>query len=166
MAVTTEKSTQATNQEANNAHLETREVQGRLRIAYFDFTQGAAAGDATSTVDLIYIPAGRVRVMSKMCWVTCSAFGASRVLDVGHTGYTDEGGTAVTADPDMMADGLDVSAAADIQMGLTTSTGVAAATGMTHLFTSRDRTLIQAVVAGGTIPAAATLNGFLVYVND
>ena len=163
MAVTTEQSTQVTNQNAANAHLEPNEIQGRLRVAFFDFTQGAAAGDANSTMDLIHLPAGRVRVMSKLSYITSSAFGASRVLDIGYTAHTDQGGTAVTADPDAIADGLDVSAAADLQMGDSTTTGVAATT---LLLNGQDRVLIQSIVTGGTIPAAATLNGFLVYVND
>jgi len=163
MAVTTEASTQATNQAANNAHLEPNEISGRLRVAHFEFTQGSAAGDANSTVDMIYLPAGRVRVMSKLSYVTCSAFGSSRVLDVGYTAHTDQAGTAVSADADAMADGLDVSSAADLQMGLSTSSGVAA---MSLLLNSRDRVLIQGICTGGTLPAAATLAGFITWVND
>lgn len=163
MAVTAEKSTQVTNQEAANAHLEPNEASGRLRIGYFDFTQGAAAGDANSTVDLAYMPAGRVRVISKLSFITCSAFGSARTLNIGYTAHTDQAGDSVNADEDAVADGLDVSAAADLQMGLSTAAGVAATT---LLLNGRDRVLLQAKCLGGTLPAAATLNGFFVYVND
>lgn len=162
MATTAQVSTQATSQVAANAHLEPNETSGRLRIAYYDFTQ-SGAGDAGSTVDLHYLPAGRIRIMSKLSYITCSAFGAARTLDIGYTAYTDQAGASVAADADALADGLDVSAAADLQCGLSTAAGVAATTLLTN---GRDRVKLQAVVAGGTIPDAATLNGFFIYVND
>lgn len=165
MAVTAEKSDQVTNMEASPpVRLNTNELGGRLRIARFSFTQGAAAGDATSTMDLIKLPVGKtVTVLKSMSRIVCSAFGAARVLDIGHTGYTNLDGTVVAAAADVLMDGQDVSAAALVRMGLGTNAFTA---DDSFTFNARSKPVIQAVVAGGTIPAAATINGYIVYVED
>lgn len=166
MAVTTEKSTQVTNMEASPpVHLKPSDLRGRVRVARFQFTQGAAAGDATSTADLVKIQGGSqgLTILKSMSRVVCSAFGASRVLDIGHTGYTNQDGTAVAADADILLDGADVSAIANLPLGVGTN-----ALGTDDAFDvdSVGEVTIQAVVAGGTIPAGATLNGEIFYVND
>lgn len=164
MAVTAEKSIQVTNMEANPpVKLETNERHGRTRIAYFSHTQGAAAGDIGSTVDLCKLPAGKVRVLKTESYIVCSTFGAARVLDIGHTGYTQPDGTVVAASADTIADGIDVSAAASKQMGAGTN---ALGTDPTVVYESKAGLTIQAVVAGGTWPVAATLKGYIEYVLD
>jgi len=165
MAVTTEKSTQVTQMEATPpTKLDATELVGKLRIARFDFTQGSAAGDATSTMDLVKIPPGKtVRIFKSMSRIIVSAFGAARLLDIGHTGYTNLDGTAVAAAADVFMDGQDVSAAALIRCGLGTNAFTAEDA---FAINAKEAVVIQAVVAGGTIPAAATINGYLVYVED
>ena len=165
MAVTTEKSDQVTNQDALPVvKLNTNELGGRIRIARFSFTQGAAAGDATSTQDLIKLPPGKtVTILKSMSRIVCSAFGASRLLDIGHTGFTNNDGTAVAAAADVLMDGQDVSAAALIKMGLGTNAFTA---DDAFTYDARQAITIQAVVAGGTIPAGATINGYIAYVED
>ncbi len=164
MALTAEKSTQITNMEAiPPVNLQTNERHGRLRLAYFSFTQGAAAGDANSTADLVKLPAGRVRVLKTVSELICSAFGAARVLDIGHTGYTQMDGTVVAASADTILDGADVSAAVKVIMGAGTN---ALTTDPSVVYESKLGLTVQAIVAGGTIPVAATLKGFIVYVLD
>lgn len=165
MAVTTEKSTQVTNMEAlPPVRLNTNELGGRIRIARFTFTQGAAAGDATSTMDLTKLPVGKtVTVLKSASRIVVSAFGASRTLDIGHTGYTNLDGTVVAAAADVLMDGQDVSAAALIKMGLGTNAFTA---DDSFTFNARTAPVIQAVVAGGTIPVGATINGWIAYVED
>jgi hypothetical protein len=127
---------------------------GELRAYAFDFTQ-SGAGDANSTVDLVRLPPGRYRLVPNMSRITGSAFGASRVLDVGHTGWTKPDGTAVAADAEaIVADG-DVSSAATL-IGKNTYVVVEAKAAVT----------IQAKVAGGTIPDGATLNGFITVIRS
>lgn len=165
MAVTTEKSDQVTNLEAlPPVRLNTDELAGRLRIARFSFTQGAAAGDANSTVDLVKMPVGKtVTILKNLSRIACSAFGASRVIDIGHQGFTNLDGTVVAAAIDVLLDAGDVSAIADLAMGAGTN-----ALTVTNTFTINSQTaaLIQAIVTGGTIPAGATLTGYIVYVED
>lgn len=165
MAVTAEKSNQVTNEEAKPpVRLRTDELGGRLRIARFTFTQGASAGDANSTADLIKLPIGKsVTVLKSMSRIVCSAFGAARVLDIGHTGYTNLDGTVVAAAADVLMDGQDVSAAALVRMGLGTN---AFTVDDAFIFNARTKPVIQAKVLGGTIPVGATINGYIVYVED
>ena len=165
MAVTTEKSDQVTNLEAlPPVRLNTDELAGRLRIARFSFTQGAAAGDATSTIDLVKMPVGKtVTILKNLSRIVCSAFGAARTLDIGHQGFTNLDGTVVAAAVDVLLDAGDVSAIAELLLGVGTN-----ALTVNNVFTINSQTaaLIQAVVAGGTIPAGATLAGYIVYVED
>ena len=151
MAVTTEASTQAGYQaDPSTGKIEPTD-SGALRLARFDFTQGAAAGDATSTVDLVRLPAGKVRIMGPLSRLAFSALGASRVIDVGHTGYTEPDGDAITADEDAFAAAI-----------AATSAGASALTGEI-LVESRDGFLVQAKVEAGTLPAAATMSGYIAY---
>jgi hypothetical protein len=141
MAVTNELSTQAAIAADPSVGRITPTDSGFVRIARFSFTQGAAPGDATSTADLVVMPAGRVRVLGALSEIRFSAFGSSRTLDVGHPAAIDLAGDTITADPDAFLDGADVSAA-----------GRAALTGEV-LVETRAGFTVRATVAGGTIPA-------------
>lgn len=113
----------------------------------FDFTQ-VAAGDAGSTMDLIYVPAGTQRLYGiALFW---SAFGSSRVLDLGHTAYVGLDGVTVAADLVKFFENKDVSALGRDFFFVDSLK-----------FQSRDGVLLQANVAGGTIPDAAKLTGFI-----
>lgn len=160
MSTTAQKSTQLTNPDTlPEVKNYVYDVGGKIRIRYFDFTQ-SGAGDANSTVDLVAIEAGRVRILPALSRIKYSAFGASRTLDIGHTGYTKHDGTAVSAAADKIVDGLDVSSAGNAALGSGTNAVPEFA------FETKDGTTIQAKVAGGTIPDAATLSGWIAYVTD
>ena len=160
MAVTTQKSTQVTNMDATPPTImDTTSLHGRMRVAYFLHTQDGA-GDATSTVDLVKLPAGKGRILVRSSFLAASAFGSSRTLDIGYVAHTDTNGDAVAVDVDAVLDGLDVSGATNAMLGTGT------ATVDTYLYDSNAPLTIQAVVAGGTIPTAATLEGYIVYVLD
>lgn len=161
MAVTAEKSTQIANVEAVPAvHMHPDDLHGKMKIIRFNFTQGAAAGDATSTQQLVKLPPGRWRVMLALSRIAHSAFGAARTLDLGWQAYTDKDGVAVAADPNGLDDGVDVSAAGNYNPGGTIGGDE------TKLFESSDGVTIEAQCNDGTIPAAATLDGYLVAVAD
>lgn len=163
MAVTAQKSTQVTSMTATPpVRLGTSEHHGVVRVAYFSCTQ-SGAGDAASTLDLVRIPAGKVRILKMSSKLICSAWGAARTLNVGHTGYTKPDNSAQAASAACIADTIDVSAAASKELG--TGTG-GLGTDPTLLIESTSGALIQAVVAGGTIPDGATLNGYVSYVMD
>ncbi|MBF0284886.1 MAG: hypothetical protein HQL51_10560 [Magnetococcales bacterium] len=161
MAVTNESSTQIANIEAiPPVYLETNENHGRLRVAFFDFTQGDAAGDATSTARLCKLPGGKVRILLPLSYVHHSALGAARTIDLGHEAYVQPDGTAVAADPDDLDADVDGSAAGAYVPAGTLGTHE------TKIFESRDGVILTAQVNDATLPAAATLSGFFVYVQD
>lgn len=136
------------------------EWSGKLRIAHFTLTQ-TVAGDATSVQSLVKLPAGRVRILLDKSVIANSAFGTSRVLDIGYAAYTAKDGTETVADPDAFKNDLDVASAA-----AAASLAQAAGADPTVLFETRDGLVIQSTVSGGTIPANATLKGYIVYVKE
>nr|VFK58894.1 MAG: hypothetical protein BECKUNK1418G_GA0071005_100538 [Candidatus Kentron sp. UNK]VFK68617.1 MAG: hypothetical protein BECKUNK1418H_GA0071006_100438 [Candidatus Kentron sp. UNK] len=162
MATTQQKSIQIANgDKVPPVFNHTTEENGRVRASVFEFTQDGA-GDAGSTVALIRLPAGRVRILSHLSVIRCSAFGAGATLDVGYAAHENFKGDAVPADPDAIADGIDVSAAAQLSLG-GIGAGVA---GPSVLAPSRDRVIILATCQGAAIPDGATLTGVICYVND
>jgi len=161
MAVTTQYSTEY-NQAwvANTGNLETNVQRGRVRVAYFTATQDGA-GDATSSVALCKLPAGKVRLLASQSkayvnWTTSSA-----TLDLGWDAYVAPDGTAVTADPNGIDDGLGVDTA-----GYQTFGNVLTATGGTKLFESKNGVVIRATSQDTAIADGDDLVGFLLYVVD
>jgi len=154
MAIVNEVSTQlALTQATPKEFIDTSEW-GVTSKRYFDHTR-AAVGDANSTVDLIDVPAGRVRIVMPDFVIANSAFGAARTMEVGHTGYTDKDGTVVAADDDAFDTAVDVSAAA------TTKLDTAVGADPTMYFNTRSGFTIQVKIENGTSPAAATLKGYV-----
>ena len=161
MAVTNESSTEylkATDPRTNGL-MAPEVTPQKIKYARFNFTQGVAAGDIGSTADLVRLPAGRIVVFPKASLIQWSAFGAARTLDVGYASYTDEDGTTVVAAAAVWDDDVDVTAAGVAALG----SDLAAATGGAYDFKSDNGVKILATVAGGTIPAGATLKGYVAY---
>lgn len=155
MAVTTQKSDQITALTTYPiVNAEQADVGGKVRTRRFTHTQ-SGAGDATSTVELVQLPAGRVRVLLDQSVIANSAFGASRVLDIGYAAYTDFSGTTVAASANGIKNDLDVSAAA------TNTMAGAAGAEPTLAFNSKTGVTLYCTVAGGTIPDGATLKGYV-----
>ena len=160
MAITTQKSTEYTNATATPVTLNEANVyHGRVRIAHFTHDQDGA-GDATSSVALCSLPAGKVKVLlsssnAYVNWTTVSA-----TLDLGWDAYTNISGTAVAADPDGLLDGLDVDAVGYQNFGADQ-----VATGGTYTFETQGGVVIRA-----TSPTAMVdgddLVGYLLYVVD
>jgi hypothetical protein len=159
-AVTEESSTQYANQVASPPMKNPcYDEYAKKRLFYFCFTQGDAAGDAGSLADLVKLPAGRFRLLKTDSVLVCSAFGAGRTLDIGYSAHTRTDGSAVEASTDAILDGADVSAAAKIICGAGNN---ALGTDPTILIDSREGVTIQAKVNVDTIPAGATLKGYIV----
>ena len=125
----------------------------RILCSGIDFAQGAAAGDATSQQRLVKLPAGALKIIG--IYLANSAFGASRTLDVGYEAYEAlSDGSAVAASTQAFWAALDVSAA-----------------GGRHLWfnvplDNRSGLTITSAVAGGTIPAAATIKGYVLHIGE
>lgn len=159
MAVEAYKSAEVTKQTSiPRVMLSTDEI-GIIHYQKFTFTQTPNAGDIGSTADLVIMPAGRFRILPHLSRIAWSAFGASRTLNVGHTGYTKSDGTVVAAVPAALLSGEDVSAAGGKTFTQNLDDGV-------FIEDALGVVLIQAIVAGGTIPLNATLKGHLAYVRD
>tara|TARA_A100000172_G_C3042386_1_gene111003 strand:- start:977 stop:1468 length:492 start_codon:yes stop_codon:yes gene_type:complete len=163
MAVTTQKTTEYTNQTASPVTLNpTTSYHGRIRVASFVHDQ-SGVGDAGSTVSLIRLPAGTVKVLlhSSVMYVNWTA--SSQTLDLGWEAYTDAAGDAVAADPDGLVDGLDVDTAGYFAMSGALATVKAA--GGTYTFTSRDGVVIAAK-AIGALADGDDIAGYIQYVVD
>jgi hypothetical protein len=132
----------------------------------FNFVQGAGVGDSPSTADLVYLQRGRYVILPKMSFIQWSAFGASRVLDIGITAHTNEAGAAVAANLVRFDDDVDISAAGSAAMG--SDMVIADAAGISLNIggvTNTDGAIIRATVTGGAgIPAAAVLRGYVALV--
>jgi len=151
MAITTESSLEHADQTANPVvKLGNDELQGKVVIAHFDFTQGVAIGDDGSFINFINLPGGKIRIL-KFEFAT-SAFGTARVLKIGNTAALAlDGKTAIAADDDAFAVALDLSSAVDISDLSDT------------VIETFDGFTVQGTVTGDTIPAGATLKGYIAY---
>jgi len=159
MAVTNQKSNEVTDLDASPVVLpDTSKRHGRVRINRFTFTQ-SGVGDAGSDVVLARLPA-HSRVIGHVSKLYFSAFGAARTLDVGYKAYTEVDGDAVVASTNFFATAVDVSGAGSLVFD---EAGTAAAQQGQKFDGPVD---LVATVAGGTIPAAATLSGWVFYVVD
>lgn len=152
MAVTDTKSTQL-----DSERKDVRDDHAKTRSQYFEVTQGAAAGDAGSTVQLCDLPAGPVRILPYGSIIQYSALGASRTLDVGFKQYNKGVGLEQAEEEDALIDGLDVSSA-----------GLAAfnAAVLKHDVYSTSGIRVFGTIKGGTIPAGATISGIVQYVYE
>ena len=121
----------------------------KVRLACFDFNQGDAAGSAGSTADLVVLP-GACRILPAMSRITTSALGAT--LNVGLRAYKDSEGVAVAEDEDAIGAALATSTATSVAMG--------------EGYIDVDSQGSVTVFAKGTLPAKATLKGYIAYLAD
>ena len=168
MAVTQEKSSQIANLEAQPpVGIPTTDWKGVKRIMRFTHTQ-SVQGDAGSTVDLVKLPAGNIRVLLSECFMHHSDFGTGQSLNIGWTAYTEPDGAAKAADADAFVVGLDVAAPASA--GFWSASPQGAGSGVTldqtFLIQSKAGVTVQATVLGNPIPLNATLIGYITYVQD
>jgi hypothetical protein len=132
---------------------------GRLRVAYFKHTQ-SGVGDANSTVELVKLPQGSVRVLGALSKIYFSAFGAARTLDLGFAEYQDLDGVDVAADEDFFASAVDVSAAGSAAFDEAGSAARA------PVLQSQSGVTVMAKCEAATWPDGAVIEGYVVYVVD
>lgn len=162
MAVTSQSSVQHTALLADASTLYPTELYGKTQIAFFTHDQ-SGAGDATSSVALCKLPAGRVRVLLPSSVVWCNWTTASATLDLGWDAYVAlSDGAAVAADVDGLIDGLNVDAAGYFRF----DSGIAAnrLTGGTYLFESRAGVVIRASSTDTAIVSGDDLAGYLMFI--
>ena len=126
----------------------------KVRLAHFTFVNGTTVGADGSSVNLVKLPAGRVRVLPGLSRIAVSALGASRVMDLGHRAYVaSDGKTAVAASLNDFVDDRDVSSATDSNFGTDVKKDYFSASGIT----------ICALITGGALDAAETMEGYVAY---
>jgi hypothetical protein len=131
---------------------------GRKRIAFFEHTQ-AVQGEDGSEVYLVRLPAGKVRVLRNLSFISISALGASRTVDVGYAAHVASDGSAVNASVDHFIDGLDASSATNKTLFDQDDVTV-----LTSLFDSKEGVDIVLTVDGDTLDAGETFQGYITYV--
>ncbi len=160
MAITTQKGDQLTNLDASPPVIEnTHNLHGRLRVAYFSHTQ-AGIGDAGSSVEIVRLPPGKIRVLAHLSWLEAASVGASATLDVGWDAYEDLDGVAVALDVDGILNGGDIDTTANINMA-----DVATVTAGTITFESKDGVSIRATFIAA-MADLETISGAIVYIQD
>jgi len=133
---------------------------GKVRVQWGKCTVDTQ-GDAGSTFTFFRLPKGRNRILLPFIRVGCSAFGASRVLKLGHRKYAKASHPTYTEeaeDDDAFFASLDISGAG---ASLTPT-----ALGTKFDIYSQQDVDIFGTVTGGTSPANATLEVLLPYVAD
>ena len=130
---------------------------GKFRVHVAKMQAITVAGDSGTTISLGKLPAGRIRVLPEGIRLQCSAFGASRVLKLGHRAYAKELGAVEAEDDDAFGAAVDVSAAA-IKVGTLAT--------LTFDMFSRTGVDLFGTVTGGTVPIGATLEVLVPYITE
>ena len=151
MAVTTQKSTQLSRTMA--APGDGVQSSAGIQVCKFNFTQ-SGAGDATSVALLCELSAGRVVIIPELCKAVASAWGTSRTVAIGYAENVGRDGSVVAASTAALLTASTTAAAG----------GTIAGTSFIDLEVEvKNRLVITATVAGGTIPDGATLVGRIAY---
>ncbi len=137
------------------------DMTGKLRVATFNWTKSAVAGDAGDIIELVKLPAGRVRLLGDLSGVYHNMTTGSQVGNIGWKAYVDLDGTAVVADPNGLDSGLNLETAAFISPMVT----VLASTAYTKVFESQTGVVIE-LIATEIVAALDSLYGYFAYVTD
>lgn len=138
------------------------EHHGRIRVAFFDWANGLVAGDAGGVIDIIKLPAGRVRLLGRLSSIYHDMTTGSNTIDIGWKAYVDLDAADVAADPNGLDDGVSVETAGTINIG--TVAAVLAVCGQ-KLFESQEGVILT-VTSVGIVAASDVMQGHLAYVLD
>lgn len=160
MAVTNQKSGALDNLDASPPVIDhSFNNHGRLRVAYFSHTQDGV-GDATSDIEAVRLPPGKVRVLGNLSNIEVSWATSSATMDVGWGAYSDLDGTAVAADPNGLDDGIDVDTA-------NTETVIGSLVeAKTKVFESQDGVSIMLTSQDVALADGDIAEGYIIYVMD
>lgn len=132
------------------------------RITYGNLAAVAVAGDIGTTIDLVRLPQGRVRLLPYKSYLWCSAFGVARTLDLGFRAYYGSDGKTLVAEA-----GTQLKAAKDVSGALAASQiDTTSHIDFYSQGSSDDKQkgpILFGTVGGGTIPIGATLEVMLTY---
>jgi hypothetical protein len=143
----------------NNDRLYPIEEHGKLRQNYAFFKNlSGAVGDANSTVELFRLPPGRLSLRPLMSVLRSTAFGASRVVKIGHRKYARTATEDVAEDDDAFSSAVDISAA-----GMATSPY---GTQVKYDLYSLSGITVFATITGGNVPTNAELETYLSFIYE
>jgi hypothetical protein len=168
MGVTTQESVQFENintDEPRNLN-PVSQWNGKLQAQYFVHDQ-SGAGDATSSVAIVKLPAGRVRVFLGLSRAYINWTTGSATLDLGWDAYDGLDGVEVAADPDGLINGLDVDAVG--MFGFDTYAALPAgvrATGGTYEFVSKEGVTLRLTSQDTAIASGDDAAGYIVFMVD
>jgi hypothetical protein len=136
----------------------------KLQVMFFNHTQ-SGAGDATSTINLVKLPAGRVRLITGLSRAYINHTTGSATLDLGWRAYTDLAGATVAENLEGIISALDVDAVGYRSLE-SDVTALLADLGGTKEFLSKSGVVIVAHSPTAVIAASSTIAGYLVYACD
>jgi len=136
------------------------ESHGKVRMAVFEYDQVAEGADG-SIIQLVKLPAGRVRVLAKESLLYHNLTTATVDLDVGWAAYTDFAGDAVAANDDGFDVEIDCETAGIVRLGSALN-----AEACMKVFESQEGVIITATLETAVIAANDTLNGYIAYILD
>ena len=130
---------------------------GRLQYAFFDYTHAAGAG--VGEINLVKLPAGKIRVLTDLCRIVTSDMEAGAQMQVGYRAYADpEAATqAVVEDDNYFQE------ASAVGVGARDETLLIPAIGH-PVFNTRFGLEIFVQITDGDIADADTITGYIVYV--
>jgi len=133
---------------------------GKIRIARFDYAQ-VAEGAIGTIIELVKLPAGRVRLLGRESALYHNLVTATVDLDIGWAAHVDFNGAAVVADPDGLDADIDCETAGIITVG---TVAAVLAECQSKVFESQEGVVINATVQTAVTAAADTLKGHIAYV--
>lgn len=157
MATSQGKSDIKTNQDATTPPARNARA-GLVYFQPFSHVQ-ASAGDDGSDVTIWTVPAG-CRILPHLSTLKFTAFGSSRVAQIGHKAYTDYDESTVVANLNAFVSGIDISSAGFAHW-IQGTLGDGMDADHTRLF-KRPADLII-TVTGDTWPAEAAIAGVIAY---
>ena len=140
--------------------LDTLDLHGRIRIAWFDWMNGLVAGDAEGVIQLVKLPAGRIRILGKLSEFYSQSTQGSQTYDIGWLEHTDLNGDTVDADEDGLNDETDVDTVGAFNFCI-----VQVATGSTKELESQEGITIT-LTASAILKASEGIYGWIAYVLD
>ena len=126
----------------------------RLQVVFFNYVHSAGAG--TGAINLVKLPAGKIRGFPSLCRITASAMVATADLHIWHRAYTDPDAAtpAVVEDDNEFADNLDAGSAIDAAFLIPVGAPV---------YNTKDGFEIYAMINTANIEDTDTIDGYFVY---
>lgn len=143
-----------------SVRLNPTELHGRVRIAWFDWINGLVAGDAGGVIELVRLPAGRVRILGKLSEFYSQSTTGSQVYNIGWAAHRDLDDVVVVADPNGLNAATDVDTVGAFNFCI-----VQVATGSTKVLESNGGIVIT-LTASQILAASEGIYGWIAYVLD